>query len=561
MANYYSHPHICQCLSQLITYRRHFPVMIAGHRRKTGQQFVEEVLSLARGLLQLGVTPGDVVAISAYNSDWYLEWLLAIAFVGGIVAPLNYRWSFEEAKLAMTAVRPVMLVIDESCYEWYLKLQQNDIPSLRWHVLLDSPSSDFTKKWNVLTPEMLKKHHVKSLEFNYSWAPEGAVIICFTSGTTGKPKGVTLSHGALIIQSLAKISIVGYSEDDVYLHTAPLCHIGGLSSAMTMLMVGGCHVFMPKFDAKSTVAAIEQYNVTSFITVPAIMASLISVVRHKETWKGGETVKKILNGGGSLSLELIKDTSIFFHKAKLISAYGMTEACSSLTFLTLYDPMHKTTSQPLQKYGEARPNLIHQPQGVCVGKAAPHVELKICADASSHIGRILTRGPHLMLKYWDQILTNPLNQRNEVWLDTGDIGSIDSNGNLWLLGRTNGRIKSGGENIYPEEVEAILLEHPGIASVVIVGIPDARLTEMVAACIQLRENWQWCDHSTSNEEFHLSRKNLQQYCIENNLSRFKIPKTFIEWRKPFPLTTTGKIRRDQVRKEVMSQLQSLHSNL
>ncbi|KAK7331279.1 hypothetical protein VNO77_25499 [Canavalia gladiata] len=560
MANY-SHPHICQCLSRMLTFRRQFPVTIAGHRRKSGQQLVEEVLSLAQGLIQLGIKPGDVVAISAYNSDWYLEWLLAIAFVGGIAAPLNYRWSFEEARLAMTAVRPVMLVIDKSSYTWYSKLQQNDVPSLKWHILLDSPSSDFTK-WNVLTPEMLNRHPVKLQPFDYSWAPEGAVIICFTSGTTGKPKGVTLSHGALIIQSLAKIAIVGYSEDDVYLHTAPLCHIGGLSSALTLLLVGGCHVLMPKFDAESAVGAMEQYTVTSFITVPAIMASLISIIRHKETWKGGETVNKILNGGGSLSLELIKDSSIYFHKATLISAYGMTETCSSLTFRTLYDPMHETNnSQPLQTFGLAGSNLIHQPQGVCVGKAAPHVELKICEDASGHIGRILTRGSHTMLRYWDQTLTNPLNLNNEAWLDTGDIGSIDCHGNLWLLGRTNGRIKSGGENIYPEEVEAILLEHPGIASVVIVGIPDAHLTEKVAACIQLRENWQWSEQCASNKEFHLSKKNLQQYCIENHLSRFKIPKMFIVWRKPFPVTSTGKIRRNQVEKEVMSQLQSLHSNL
>ncbi|KAK7303566.1 hypothetical protein RJT34_14475 [Clitoria ternatea] len=556
----HSHPHICQCLSRLLSFRRHSPVTIAGHRHKTGQQLVEEVLSLAQGLLQLGLTPGDVVAISAYNSEWYLEWLLAIAFVGGIAAPLNYRWSFEEARFAITAVRPVMLVTDESCYTWYSKLQQYDIPSLKWHVFLDSPSKGFTKG-NVLTPEIVKKHSVKLLPFDYSWAHEGSVIICFTSGTTGKPKGVTLSHGALIIQSLAKIAMVGYSEDDVYLHTAPLCHIGGLSSAMTMLMVGGCHVLMPKFDAGSAVGATEQYNVTSFITVPAIMANLISIIRHKETWKGGETVNKILNGGGSLSLELIKDTRMFFHRAKLISAYGMTETCSSLTFLTLYDPMHETTSRPLQTFSVAGSNLIHQPQGICVGKAAPHIELKISAGVSGNTGRILTRGPHTMLRYWDQALTNPLNLDNEAWLDTGDIGSIDCNGNLWLLGRTNGRIKSGGENIYPEEVEAILIEHPGIASVVIVGIPDAGLTEMVVACIQLKENWQWLEKSASNEELHLSRKNLQQYCVEKNLTRFKMPKMFIIWRKPFPLTTTGKIRRDQIRKEVMSQLQSLHSNL
>ena len=131
----------------------------------------------------------------------------------------------------------------------------------------------------------------------------------------------------------------------------------------------------------------------------------------------------------------------------------MTETCSSMSFLTLYDPMHETTSQPLQIVGEAASsNFIHQPQGICVGKAAPHVELKICADGPGHIGRILTRGPHMMLRYWDEILTNPSNPRSEAWFDTGDIGSMDNHGNLWLLGRSNGRIKSGGENIYPGEV-------------------------------------------------------------------------------------------------------------
>ncbi|XP_059436562.1 2-succinylbenzoate--CoA ligase, chloroplastic/peroxisomal-like, partial [Corylus avellana] len=397
------------------------------------------------------------------------------------------------------------------------------------------------------------------------WAHEGVVIICFTSGTTGRPKGITLSHTALIIQSLAKIAIVGYSENDVYLHTAPLCHIGGLSSAMAMLMVGGSHVIIPKFEPKSALKAVERYRVTSLITVPTIMADIISLIRQKETWKGKETVNKILNGGGGLSIELIKDATAFFPRAKLFSAYGMTEACSSLTFMTLYDPTMETSSQHLQKVANTRYTSVHQSQGVCVGKPAPHVELKICVDGSSHVGRILTRGPHVMLRYWGQIPEKASDSSNESWLDTGDVGSIDEYGNLWLIGRVNGQIKSGGENVYPEEVEAILLQHPGVIGIVIVGIPDARLTEMVIACIQLRENWYWSDksfkHSSENKGLVLSSEILRHYCREKNLTGFKIPKTFILWRKPFPATTTGKVKRDQVRREVMSHLQFLPSSL
>lgn len=130
---------------------------------------------------------------------------------------------------------------------------------------------------------------------------------------------------------------------------------------------------------------------------------------------------------------------------------GMTETCSSLTFMTLYDPTPETTSQTLETPVERKSDSVH-PQGVCVGKPAPHVDLKISVDGSSLIGRILTRGPHVMLRYWDQNPSKASDSSSKDWLDTGDIGYIDDYGNVWLVGRTNGRIKSGGENVYPEEV-------------------------------------------------------------------------------------------------------------
>lgn len=495
-------------------------------------------------------------------SDSYLEWLLAVAFLGGIAAPLNYRWSYEEAKHAVEVVKPVMLVTDESCNYWSSMLQRDTIPSLRWHVFMDMPTSILCSSLNELTTETLKKPYLRALFVNYTWAPEGAAIICFTSGTTGKPKGVTISHSAVIVQSLAKIAVVGYSETDVYLHTAPLCHIGGISSAMAMLMVGGCHVLIPKFEAKSAFEAIEKHHITSLITVPAIMADLISVIRKKESRKEIASIEKILNGGGSLSLELIKDAGRFFPSAKLLSAYGMTETCSSLTFMTLLDPSTNSCT-------EVKSSSFLQNEGVCVGKPAPHVELKIYLDGSSHVGRILTRGPHLMRSYWGEVSLEKSESSQEGWFDTGDIGSIDNLGNVWLIGRTKGRIKSGGENVYPEEVEAVLSQHPGVYSSVVVGIPNDRLSEMLVACIQIRHHWQWMDDRTyddfvNSREQILSSGILHRFCKEKNLTGFKIPKIFILWRKPFSVTTTGKLRRDQIQREVMSQLQlqfSLPSNM
>ncbi|XP_057972299.1 2-succinylbenzoate--CoA ligase, chloroplastic/peroxisomal [Malania oleifera] len=560
--DYYSGGHICQCLSQLATLQCDSTVIITGDRKMTGKQFVEGVLDLAYGLLQLGVGSGYIVAISAFNRDLYLEWLLAVAFVGAIVAPLNYRWSFEEARSAMEVVSPIMLVTDDSCSYWHSELQNNHIPSLRWYVFMCShPDRNNTEI--ALTTEMLKSCSLRPPFFNYSWAPQDAVLICFTSGTTGRPKGVTISHSALIVQSLAKIDVVGYNEDDVYLHAAPLCHIGGISSALAMLMKGGSHVIIPKFEARLALDAIEQHHVTSLITVPAIMADLVSLIRTKETWKGKQSVKKILNGGGSLTAQLINEATKFFPKAKLLSAYGMTEACSSLTFMTLYDPKHESSNRSHQIVDGIKSNSVQQLDVFCVGKPAPHVKLRIRVEESSNVGRILTSGPHVMLGYWGEALAKTSSPCDEGWLDTGDVGRIDGHGNLWLIGRASGRIKSGGENVYPEEVEAVLSQHPGVSCIVVVGVPDVRLTEMVVACICLKENWQWIDdHSTVvSKQPHLSSDALRQFCKERNLTGFKIPKLFVVWREPFPVTLTGKLRRDQVKKDAISRLPFFASNL
>uniref|UniRef100_A0A803MHC1 4-coumarate--CoA ligase n=1 Tax=Chenopodium quinoa TaxID=63459 RepID=A0A803MHC1_CHEQI len=445
---------ICQCLNRLLTLRRNSTVTISDERRKSGEQFVESVLSLARKLCQLGVCRGHIVAICAFNSDWYLEWLLAVAYIGGIVAPLNYRWSLEESKVALEVIQPAMIVTDDCC-TWLSELQNGTMFCPRWHVRIG---------------------------FHY-WS---------SNGSTGKPKGVTISHGSLIVQSLAKIAIVGYTEDDVYLHTAPLCHIGGISSCLAMLMVGGCHVLLPKFEVKMAVKAIEEYHVTSFITVPTMLASLVFMIRHNESRKLDLTVKKILNGGGSLSIKLVEDAIRCFPTAKLLSAYGMTETCSSLTFITIYDPTVNNSNQNPKEISGIISNSVHPAGGVCVGKPAPHVELLIIKEESSHVGRIMTRGPHVMIRYWSQISAAVIDSGAD-WFDTGDSGHIDAHGNLWLVGRRNCCIKSGGENVYPEEVEVVLSQHPAITNVAVIGLPHPHLGEMVVACVQIRENWIWTD--------------------------------------------------------------------
>lgn len=285
--------------------------------------------------------------------------------------------------------------------------------------------------------------------------------------------------------------------------------------------------------------------------------------RKSHRWNG-KTVNKILNGGGSLSKELVNGAINVFPNAKIISAYGMTEACSSLTFMPIYDPAPQKLRRDLFNSEVFNLNTF-QLHGVCVGKPAPHIELKISchptSSASPLVGSILTRGLHVMTGYWDH--SEKTFESDDGWLDTGDIGWLDSHGNLWLLGRTNDRIKSGGENIYPEEVETVLCRHSGLTGAVVIGIPDNRLAEKVVACVSIREEWTWVtDKKKKSLEINeLSSEILQNYCRQEKLSGFKIPKVYVPWKKPFPLTTTGKVIREDVKKEVISCMKILNCSL
>jgi len=325
---------------------------------------------------------------------------------------------------------------------------------------------------------------------------------------------------------------------------------------MAILMAGGCHVLIPKFDAKSAFDAIQEQGVTSFITVPAIMADLLSYARKEMISDCGKTVTKILNGGGGLSLDLLNGASQLFPRAAIFSAYGMTEACSSLTFMALNVPkLQEPNNQPGSHYG-----------GVCVGKPAPHVEIRIGMDdnntSSSPTGNILTRGFHTMAGYWANNKVDSSDCVRNGWLDTGDTGWIDKAGNLWLMGRQKGRIKTGGENVYPEEVELVLSQHPGVARVVVVGIPDSRLGEKVIACVSIRDGWKWVhartEHQGKGKE--VSPQILHDHCRMKKLSRFKVPRSYYQWRQPFPVTTTGKIKREELKREILAAIQ-LPSNL
>lgn len=565
--------HIGQALRTMAVARANCLVTICDGRVKTGAQLFERVGALASGLRKLGLQSGDRIAIAALNSDWYLEWLLAVPCAGGIIAPLNYRWSTREACEAVQQISPIFLVFDHHCAVLAADLKSRFSNLTLVKLGRSTPGTiDLSLALDAESIVDLGEH--AEHKFRLFWAPNEIALICFTSGTTGRPKGAAISHSAIIIQSLAKIAVVNYSNNDVYLHTSPLCHIGGISSAHAMMLVGGCHIFQPKFQAFDVLEAIQQYQVTAMITVPAMLkdlTNLISIRCDKQTEIQVSTLRTILNGSGSLSLDVLNKAIEYFPSARILSAYGMTEACSSISFLVLHDP-EKTGREEIRESSPSQennaPNGYPNLGGFCVGTPAPHVEILVrqspCMTSADYSlyeeGNVLVRGPHMMDRYWGQ-LENPFHQDN--WFDTGDVGWMDEQGRLWLLGRRKDVIRSGGENVYCSEVENILSQHPAILAAAVVGVPDARLNEKVGAMLLLKDGWKWEADLSNNpkggpiqlaealgEDKVLSPSIIQLYCRQQGLSRYKVPKLWFQKTQPFSLTSTGKVRKDLVREEL-----------
>eukprot|EP00897_Mesotaenium_endlicherianum_P002608 jgi/Mesen1/2375/ME000156S01519 len=691
--------HIGQALGALAQGAAHKVITVCEGRERTGSQMVREVYALSRGLRREGIMVGDRVAIAALNSEWYVDWLLAVPIAGAIIAPLNYRWSVEEAAAAIRQVAPVALVVDSLCLPWWPALRQM-CPSLRLAILMSStqPGECEPLTSPLSPPPGTLPAAVKSMasivhagwvpgprdacELELHHEPSGVALICFTSGTTGAPKGAALSHTALVTQSLAKVAAVGYSNRDVYLHLAPLCHIGGISSALAMVMACGRHVFAARYDADVAISHMRAHRVTALIAVPAMLADLVaSCQAHR---KGGHdggpfgSVTTLLIGGGGVPPPLLRDVESLFPSARLLSAYGMTEAASSVTFSLIRDTpsqppppggassssgrwlatdgddddddddngddgggdngsSHHKTSAGGRERGAPHKGLYHQGPGrelqveqgrgqgqgqvrgrgscdagkggsgsgrrtkrggVCVGRPAPHVEIHIRPlegagegkgegegegereeeEEEEWEGEIFTRGPHVLAGYWGQQEETRRVLDAHGWLRTGDLGWIDAHGRLWLRGRRKDMVKSGGENVHASEVEGMLQTHPGVSAAAVVGLPDARLGERVAALVVLSDahlrggSREGCARGGSETDSTatpsgmprtgasdeggknklVSEQLLQEHCRQRGLSRYKVPRVIVVHVGQLPVTSTGKVQKEEVKKLVMA---------
>ena len=458
--------------------------------------------SLASALAASGVKRGDCVAYLGFNSPEMLALLFASARVGALFMPLNWRLAGPEHRQMLEDCPPVLLFVEPQ-YVAQTDAFRDELGATTL-ISFGTPGdgwmswTDFCRRTSDPTPAV--PHDPKIDD-------DTPLLICYTSGSTGKPKGVLLTQRALECNAANSTDMHGLTADDVILTTLPLFHVGGLNNQTTPALQAGCTVVLhPKFDVDATFDTIERDGITLTVLVPA---QLDMMMAHRR-WPGADFsgLRMITTGSTIVPRHVIH--AVHAKGVPLVQVYGSTETCPIAVYLKAGDAMRKIGS---------------------TGKAAARCRLRIVDSQGADVtpgatGEILIRGDNLMSGYW-QAPQATAAVLVDGWFHTGDMGHLDEEGYLYVDGRGKDMIISGGENIYPAEVENVLVAHPAVADCAVIGVPDEVWGESVKACVVLRPG----ARASADELIAFMRERL---------ARYKCPRS-VDFHDELPRNPSGKL--------------------
>jgi long-chain acyl-CoA synthetase len=469
------------------------------NQKTTYGELFDQANRVAGWLNGKGIRKGDRVAILAKNYPQFFPLMGGIASAGAIMVPINFRLSADEIGYNLTNTQPVMIVVDPD-FEKMISNLRSACPSLREFVTFGPPTDIY-----ISFDSLLKGQPAKPAELS----GDDPFIIMHTAAVQGKPRGAVISHHNLIFCTIQNIAIMGLTREDSYLNILPLFHIAGMFGSLVMMHVGGRNVMISKFDPKVAGKMIDQEKITLIGEFPPILLQLLD-----EQTKGEFTLSSLKNILGIDMQETIKRFESLGH-GQFWLVYGQTETMGLTSVCS----------------NRERPG--------CAGKAGPLVDIKI-VDEFDHeveagkVGEILVRGPLVFLGYWGEEDLTKHTFRDE-WHHTGDAGRIDEDGYLWFAGRKAEKelIKPGGENVYPVEVEKVILEHPSVQEVSVIGIPDPKFGEGVKAVCALKP------------KAKLTEQELIEF-VGGRIARYKKP-GYVQYVDSLPKKGDGSIDRAKVK--------------
>jgi len=507
------------------------------------RKFRQQVDRLATGLLALGIEPGDRVGMWGPNS---YEWVLtqfATAKIGAIMVCINPAYRLFELEFVLNKVECKAIISAEefksSKYLAMLNTLAPEIATCEPGYLRSEKLPHMTtviRMGDEPSPGMFNFEQVCSLgdddtyerlaEIAPTLGPDDAINIQFTSGTTGNPKGATLTHCNILNNGYHAGQVMGFTPDDKLCMPVPLYHCFGMVLGVLAAVSTGATLVLPcpVYDPVSTLAAVEAEKCTALHGVPTMF---VTELDHPDF--GTFDVSSLRTGiiaGAPCPEELMKRIIGDMHMENVLIGYGQTEL-SPVNHLTLPEDSLENRTQT-------------------VGRPIPYVEVKIVDENNRVVpigeqGEICTRGYSVMLGYWsdeDKTAETIVNG----WLHSGDLGTMNEDGYVRITGRIKDMIIRGGENIYPREIEEFLFTHPNISEVQVFGVDDPKMGEEVCAWIQLKEG------QTATEE------QIRDFC-KGQISHFKIPR-YIRFVDEFPMTVTGKIRKVEMRAMMAEELRA-----
>lgn len=520
------------------------PALVLRHQNVdwTYSELQRRVDQLAAGLISLGIEPGDRVGIWGPNSAEWVLTQLATAKMGAIMVCINPAYRLYELEYALNKVECKALITDEqfktSDYLGMLhtlapeleqcapgQLEAAKLPHLKHIIRMGSGKSPGMYNFDEVCADASDGDLSALADLQSKLKPDDAINIQFTSGTTGNPKGATLSHCNILNNGYLTGEAMRLTPADKLCIPVPLYHCFGMVLAVLACISHGSTMVFPgeAFDPEQTLQTVQDEQCTALHGVPTMF---ITELDHPNF--GHFDLSSLRTGimaGAPCPVEVMKRVISEMHMQDILIAYGQTEL-SPINNMTLPD-------DSLERRTET------------VGRAMPWVEIKII-DEAGHVvpvgqkGEICTRGYSVMQGYWNDPEKTAETIDASGWLHSGDIATMDASGYVRIVGRIKDMIIRGGENIYPREVEEFLYQHPAITEVQVFGIPDEKMGEEVCAWIQL------------NEGADLTADDVKAYC-KDQITHFKVPR-HIRFVSEYPMTVTGKIQKFVMRDEMLALL-------
>ena len=487
-----------------------------GSERVSFKQFNERVNRLVHGLRALGIRKGDIIGILSWNQLEYLEVFGAAMKGGFVLAHYNPRQKAEELAHLINDSEPMVLFIGPECVESVDEINKR-LTKTEEFLIFGDEEGYFKSYKEVVESQAETEPESNVLE-------EDPLTIFYTSGTTGLPRGAIYKHKQKLENATMKALNIGVEFGDRHLAVLPMFHIGGDSHTWPFFLMGGCNVIVPRstFDPAKALQMIAEERITDFHIVPTQLISLLNLpdIEHYDI----RNLKRIWYAASPMPTEVLKKGLSVFGPI-FFQSFGQTESGPEITVFSKANLRYSLESKDAE-------NVVASCGQPCIDAHVRIVDDDGCDVEAGEIGEIIVKSKRIMTEYWQK----PEETKETVqdgWLFTGDLGYFDENGYIYIADRKKDMIITGGENVYPLEVENVLYRYPAIKEVAVLGIPDSHWVERVHALIVLKEDAQ------------ATAEDIIKFC-KDNIAHYKTPKS-IEFVKDLPKNPQGKILKKEIR--------------